>query len=41
VAVAVTDIERLIDQLSRLAQEFEEDPSGFLAGDQTRGVRAR
>jgi ABC-type transporter Mla subunit MlaD len=41
IAGAVTDIQRLVDQLTRLTQTFQEDPSGFLAGDQTRGVRPR
>jgi paraquat-inducible protein B len=40
-AGAVTDIQRLVDQLTRLTETFQEDPSGFLAGDQTRGVRPR
>jgi paraquat-inducible protein B len=41
IAGAVTDIQRLVDQLTRLTQTFQEDPAGFLAGDQTRGVRPR
>jgi paraquat-inducible protein B len=42
IAGAVTDIQRLVDQLTRLTQSFQQDPSGFLAGsDQTRGVRPR
>lgn len=34
------DAQRLIDQITRITEELERDPAGFLFGDRSRGIRA-
>ena len=34
------DAQRLVDQITRIAEELERDPARFLFGDRAQGIRA-
>ena len=33
------DAQRLVDQFSRIAEQLDRDPAGFLFGDRMQGIR--